>query len=153
MSAPAATPSRPGWWGRNWKWLVPAGCLSLLALAAAFVAVLLLFVSSVMKSSDAYQQAVARARSHPAVVEALGTPVEEGFLASGNVSVNGPSGHADLAIPLSGPKGRATLYLVARKSAGEWSFATLVLELKPSRRRLDLLAEPERPRDHREGDR
>src|SRR5690242_7952002 len=111
------------WWTRNWKWFVPAGCLSLLALLGAFIALTLSFVFGMMKQSDAYQQALARAKASPAVVEALGQPLKEGFFTSGNINVNGPNGDAELAIPISGPKGGGTIYLEANKSTGEWSFS------------------------------
>jgi hypothetical protein len=29
----------PNWWSRNWKWFVPVGCLSLILLFCAFIAV------------------------------------------------------------------------------------------------------------------
>ncbi len=130
---------KPSWWSRNWKWFVPVGCLSSLLVVAAFVAVLFTFVFGLMKSSDAYKQALAMASANPEVAEALGSPIKEGFFTSGNINVSGPSGNADLAIPISGPKGKATIYLEAHKSAGEWSFSKLVVELKGSNRRINLL--------------
>ena len=37
-----------------------------------------------MKSTDVYKAALARAQAHPSVIEALGSPIKEGFLVSGN---------------------------------------------------------------------
>jgi hypothetical protein len=71
-----------------------------------------------------------QARSNPTVANALGSPIKEGFLVSGNINVNGASGNAELAIPISGPKGKATIYVEAVKSAGEWSFSKLVVKLE-----------------------
>ena len=139
MNAPAKT----GWWSRNWKWFVPVGCFSICLLFAGLIALVLTFAFGVMKSSDAYKLALARARASPAVVEALGSPIREGLFTSGNVNVSGPSGNAELSIPISGPKGSGTLYLEARKSTGEWSFSKLVVQIEPSHRRIDLLARPE----------
>ncbi len=136
-------PVKPNWWDRNWKWFVPVACLSALILLAGFVALLMTFVSGVMKSSDAYKQALVRAKANPAVVEALGSPIQDGFFSSGNIHITGPSGNAELAIPISGPKGSGTIYLEAHKSAGEWSFSKLVVEIKASGERIDLLAKPE----------
>lgn len=133
----------PTWWSRNWKWFVPVGCLSSLALLAAFVGLIFVFVSGLMTSSGAYRQALAKAAVHPEVVRALGTPIKDGFFTSGQIQVSGPSGHAELAIPISGPEGKATLYLEARKSTGEWSFSKLVVELRGSGRRIDLLDQGE----------
>lgn len=129
----------PNWFRRNWKWAVPVGCLGMLLLAIGAMSALLVFVFSVIRESDVYSEAVARARAHPALVEVLGEPVEEGMVVSGNIQVTGPSGHADIAIPMSGPRGEATLYVVAEREAGQWRYRRLELE-DASGRRTDLLA-------------
>lgn len=134
-------PQRTDWWGRNWKWFVPTGCLALLVLVAVFVCSIVLVVFSAMKSSDAYQTALARAKADPRVIAALGSPIDAGFFVSGSTHVTGSSGEADLSIPISGPKGNGTLYLVASKSAGEWTFSKLVVEMKETGQRIDLTGE------------
>jgi hypothetical protein len=130
---------RPNWWHRNWKWFVPVGCLSVLLLVTAFVGVLFYAIAGLMKSSDAYRDALAKAKSSPAVVHELGKPIEEGFFTSGSIRVSGPSGDADLSIPISGPKGTGTIYLEAHKSAGVWTFSKLVVEIDTDRKRVNLL--------------
>jgi hypothetical protein len=133
------TPPRTTWLARNWKWFVPAGCLSLLLAFGIFLAAVLTVVSGSMKSSDAYRLAMDRARASGAVAGALGTPFEEGFFVSGNVSVSGPSGSAALAIPVRGPRGKGTVYVEAKRSAGEWTFTRLVFEADETKQRFDLL--------------
>jgi hypothetical protein len=133
--------STPNWWSRNWKWFVPVGCLTVLLLIALFVGGILTLVFGMMKGSDVYAQALDRARTSPAVTAALGTPLEEGLFVSGNWNETGPGGSAELSIPLSGPKGDGTLYVVAKKSAGLWTFSTLVLAA-PDGSRIDLLEAP-----------
>jgi hypothetical protein len=133
--------STPNWWSRNWKWLVPVGCLTVLLLIALFVGGIMAFVFGMMKGSDVYAQALEQARASPAVAAAMGTPLEEGLFVSGNWNETGPGGSAELSIPLSGPKGDGTLYVVAEKSAGLWTFSTLVLAA-PDGSRIDLLAAP-----------
>jgi hypothetical protein len=61
-------------------------------------------VFSAIKSTDPYKDAFARAKMHPAVIEALGSPIKEGFFVSGNTNVNGAAGEANLAIPISRPE-------------------------------------------------
>ena len=122
-------PQRKNWWSRNWKWLVPTGCLSLIAFAVLFVVCIVYFVFSILKSSDAYKVAVSRAKTNQRVVTALGTPIQEGMFVSGKTNVNGPSGEANLGIPISGPKGKATIYAVATKSAGDWTFSKLTVKV------------------------
>jgi hypothetical protein len=62
--------------------------------------------------------AVAAAESNPAVKQRLGDPIKRGFFTPGSIEIDGPSGHADLEIPISGSRGKATIYAVAKKSAG-----------------------------------
>jgi hypothetical protein len=138
---PPAVPPTPtdNWWKRNWKWFVPLGCFSMALLFVVFVGSVVVIVFSAVKSTDVYKNALARARSHPAVIEALGSPVTEGFLVSGNTNVNGASGEANLAIPVSGPKGKGTIYVAAKKSLGRWEYSGLVLEIANTHQRIDLL--------------
>jgi hypothetical protein len=130
---------RPNWWKRNWKWLVPTGCLSIAVLFVAFIASVVLIVFSAVKSTDVYKDALTRAKAHPAVIEALGSPITEGFLVSGNTNVNGASGESNLSIPISGPKGKATIYVAATKSLGRWNYSGLVLETAATHQRINLL--------------
>ena len=130
MEIPAQTQPAPGWWSRNWKWFVPTGCcLTPLVLGGAFHTFIVLVVFGAMKQSDAYKMAVARAKADSRVVAALGTPIEEGWWLSGNAEVNGGSGKADLSIPISGPKGKGTIYAVATKSSGEWTYSKLEVKI------------------------
>jgi len=139
MAAQAAVPApQPGWWSRNWKWFVPTGCFTLLLLFGLFILLIFSVVLGSIKSSDAYKQAVARARANPTVVEELGTPIAEGYFVSGSINVQNDSGNADLQIPISGPKGKAVIHAVAVKSAGQWEYSrlTVAIEGQPE---LDLL--------------
>lgn len=127
------------WWSRNWKWFVPVGCLTMIVLFLGFIAIIVFSVFGIMKSSDVYKIAVEKSKSNPAIIEALGIPIEEGLLVSGNVNISGSSGNADIAIPISGPNGEATIYAVAAKSAGRWTFSILEAEIKGTDVRLNLL--------------
>jgi len=129
----------PNWWSRNWKWFVPVAILTSLALVAGFVFAIMSVILGVLKSSDAYQYALSSARENPAITSALGTPIKDGFFPSGDINVSGPSGEAKLAIPISGPKGEGTIYLEARKSAGEWSYFVLVVQIEQTKQRINLL--------------
>ena len=127
------------WWGRNWKWFVPVGCLGSLALFAAFIVLMMCLVFGLMKSSDAYKDALEKAKAHPSVQKAIGTPIEEGMFVTGNINISGSSGQADLSIPISGPDGEATIYVVAAKLVGQWKFSTLIVEIKDTKQRINLL--------------
>ena len=132
---------QPSWFRRNWKWFVPVGCVLPLLACVGFVVAIVAVVFGAIKSSDVYTQALERARSSEEVQAALGTPVEDGWFVSGSININGSSGNADFAIPLSGPNGSATMYVVATKSADRWRFSTLDVAVDDSAERIDLLAD------------
>jgi hypothetical protein len=132
------------WWQRNWKWFVPTGCMTLVVLFFLFIGAIMALVFGAMKSSDVYKTAVARAKADDRVTAALGTPIREGMFVSGSTNASGGSGEADLAIPLSGPKGKGKLYVVATKSAGTWEFSKLLLEVEGGEK-IDLNEEETSP--------
>ena len=132
-------PGGGSWFGRNWKWLVPVGCLGTALLLVGLAVGVVFLAFGAMKSSEVYQQALSRAQEHPAVEEAVGSPIKAGWLVSGNISVSGPSGEADLSIPISGPRGKARIYAVATRSAGRWEFSTLEVEILATGARITLL--------------
>src|SRR2546430_11193289 len=115
------------------------GCFTVALLFLAFFGSILVIVFSAMKSTDVYKEALARAKKDPAVIEALGSPIKDGVLVSGNSSVNGASGESNLAIPISGPKGKGTIYVSATKSLGRWNYSGLVVEGWQTHERIDLL--------------
>ncbi|MFL6530310.1 MAG: cytochrome c oxidase assembly factor Coa1 family protein [Chthoniobacterales bacterium] len=133
---------RPNWWSRNWKWLVPTGCGGCLVLIVAFAAVIVFVIIAGLKQSDAYKTALSRAKSDPAVIEALGSPINDGWFMTGSTHVEGPGGEANLGIPISGPKAKGTLYAVATKSAGRWTYTTLEVEVNGRSERINLLQQP-----------
>jgi hypothetical protein len=126
------------WFQRNWKWAVPAGCLSLILLFFLFAGSIAMFVFGMMKSSPAYDLALRKAAADPQVTAALGTPLTAGYFVSGNVNESGVSGHAELAIPVTGPRGAGTIYVVGDKQAGHWTYSTLAVEVEATGKRIEL---------------
>jgi hypothetical protein len=135
----ASSAPQPNWWGRNWKWFVPVLAAVMLALFAAFIAAIFAFVFGMMKSSEPYQEALTRATADPQIIQALGEPIESGYFVQGNINTDGPTGEAALAIPLKGPKGAAKVYVEATRSAGQWDYKTLVVQIEGGNQRIDLL--------------
>ncbi len=126
---------------RSRRRFVALGCLGVALAFAALSAAVVVLVAGTMKTSWAYTNGVELACRNPSVQEALGAPVEPRFWVTGSVEVTGPSGSADLAIPLRGPKGKATLYVVAEKRAGRWRFELLEAEVSGRADRIDLMPE------------
>lgn len=113
--------------------------LLLVLVVVGFLAVIL----QVLKSSEPYQHGVQVVAQDARAQQRLGTPIKPGYFFSGSVNVSNSSGNADLAIPVHGPKGGGTVYVVAKKSAGQWSYEKLELALDGLEERVDLLP----PRD------
>ena len=132
------------WLKRNLAWVLAIGIGGGLLLACGLI---LVSVFGMIKSSDAYQLGYTKAVASPAVIAAIGTPIESGLLVSGNISTSGASGSAELAIPLNGPKGKGTAYLRARKSLGVWTLSRLVYEDDATRKRIDLVGDAEANKD------
>ena len=127
------------WFERNWKWFVPTGCLSLIIIISLLVGGFLFTVTKLMKRSDVYVQAVQIVTQNEQCIEALGEPIEAGWFFSGSIHVSGPSGSAELAIPVSGPKGEGTIYVKAHKEAGKWDFKILEVEIEGQVERIKII--------------
>ncbi len=138
---PPPSPPR-GWLQRHWILALFLAFSVLVVLAGLFVGGLLTIIEASFKRSDTYTQAVSKAHANAQVVEKFGQPIQQGWLVSGNINVSGSSGHADLAIPISGPKSKGTIYVVATRSDGRWRFDTLEVEVSGQEQRIDLLASP-----------
>jgi hypothetical protein len=137
-ATPPALPDK-NWFQRNWKWFVPSGCLTIILLFLAFFAGVLSIAELSLKGNDAYAQAMARAQASPQVATRIGLPLKVGWFVSGSINTSGDSGDADLSIPISGPKGKGKILVVAKKVAGSWQFETLRVEVDSQRDQIDLL--------------
>jgi hypothetical protein len=115
----------------------------LVLLLAAAPVMLFMLISGQVKSSEVYVEALSAARSDADLTEDIGKPIEDGLFPGGSFQISGPSGYAEISIPISGPRGSATVYGVAEKSIGEWSFTDLIVEVEGSGHRINLLDETE----------
>lgn len=129
--------SSPSWFSRNWKRVVVAGGAGILLLGGGGVAA----ITSIMKSSGGYAEAIQRAKTDCAVQKALGKPLEPGWFVSGSVNVSGTSGQSQLSVPIKGTRSAGTLYLEAEKVAGAWEFRMLQLDVDGQADNIDLLAD------------
>ena len=128
------------WLGRNWKWLLAVTFLGLVVFSAGIFALIM----EGMRSSDVAQEALARAQANPAMVQRLGARIDEGWMMSGSINeATGGSGDAQLAVPISGPKGSATVYVIASKVAGTWNYSQILAAIDGSGEKIDLLRGPQ----------
>jgi len=139
MTVPETVAPRPNWWQRNWKWFVPTGCVTALVLFAAFFFSIVFFVFSVIRHTDVFKEALDKAKANPQVQAELGEPIREGWWVQGRVNTVGPSGQADISIPLKGSRKNGTVYAVASKTAGKWTYERLEVAVDGREERIDLL--------------
>jgi TonB family protein len=112
--------------GRNWKWMLPVGCLGLIFICVLAFGGIFFAAMSAIKSSDVYKGALERARANPEAVTRLGEPIKDGWFVKGNVRFAGSSGTANFEVPVSGPKSSGTLYVRAIYE-GAWMYERLDL--------------------------
>lgn len=130
---------RQSWFRRNWKSIL--GTLLGVVFLTAVVTIL------TFNNADATKLALNTAASNPALIERLGQPIHKGWFIEGVIETTPGFGKADLAIPISGPKGKGTLYAMAVKRAGVWTLTLLQFGTDGDLTRLQLLQPSEVPRD------
>ncbi len=115
----------------KWVLIAAGGCLSLLVVGGLCIAGIVTLVMGAIKNTVVYAEAFKRMQNSPQVQEALGTPIEAGWLFQGSVNYKNGAGTADMNVPVSGPKGEATLVAKAAKQSSEaWQYS--VLEVRVS---------------------
>ncbi len=129
--APESTSRQRGWVTRH-RW-------QLIAIAFALIGAIQLLSDVYLSMGEVSREAFNRAQASSAAVQRLGTPISRGWVVSGTWSVSKVSGNANIALPISGPKAKGTLYVVAKKDLGLWTFQTLQLALDGDNNRVDLL--------------
>ncbi len=127
-------------------WIIVSIVLVLFVLIVLFVGAIVFAVFASIKSSTPYEHAVEVALHDGRVQAALGRPIKQGWIAGGSINVAGNTGNADLSIPMQGTLHKGTLYVVARKSEGEWTYRTLALRVEDTGERIELLHLPVSPR-------
>ena len=120
-------PQQKGCLGRNWKWMLPVGCLGLLLALGLFIGGIVFVAMSAIKSSEVYKGALGVVQTHPAAIERLGQPIKDGWWVNGNVKFDASGGSANFEIPVSGPKGSGTLHVRAISPDGAWMYERLDL--------------------------
>ncbi|MFC6841180.1 cytochrome c oxidase assembly factor Coa1 family protein [Xanthomonas theicola] len=104
---------------------MPLPALLLGALLPSSIAVFVVGIARVTKSSERYRLGLMAAKLDQRVIDALGAPVEDGIMPSGSISTSNGSGSANLSVSLHGARGNGTLYIEAERHAGEWHYTTL----------------------------
>lgn len=133
-----STAAPSSWLGRNWKWVVPVGCLSMLVVGLVLVAAMSYFMFGLIKHAEPYQHALSAAQTDSALVQVLGAPIQPGLTVKGGIHLTGDDGTADFSFPVHGPKGEATVFVAARRVRAHWQYEVIEADVgRPQR--IDLL--------------
>lgn len=130
--------ARKSWWNRNWKWLVPTGCLSIILLFVLFIVGIFFGVTSMMTDSDVYKEVMTEVQHNTIILQKLGKPIEEDGMTSGNISLSNDTGNCDLQIPIKGSKGKGTIFIVAEKR-GTWKYSVKSVYIEKTKEEINLL--------------
>ncbi|NNM23191.1 MAG: hypothetical protein HKO54_06540 [Flavobacteriaceae bacterium] len=128
------------WFGRNWKWVVPTGgCLLVIIVIILFVGSIFWGVTSMFSESAPYQEAMSRVQANEQVIQQLGEPIEQHGMSSGNINISNGRKSANLNIPIEGPKGEATITVIATGRGDDWTYQTMTVEFADTGEYLNLL--------------
>lgn len=130
--------TKESWFSRHWKMALACSSLVIVMLGLTAIGLFVHFFFGLFRNSDVVQQAMVVVREDVVVQQELGTPIEIGYFTVGNMEISGPSGYADISIPISGPKGEAKAYVIGERSAGKWTLTNLEVKFEEGRR-VDLL--------------
>lgn len=130
------------WLENHPRWKIPLGFLVLILLFGGFGAGLMTVLVASFRSSDVYKQSFVRAGANPQVRQSLGEPIQPGWFITGQLNVNGSTGNANLSIPISGPRGKAAIRVIASKTGGIWTFTYLQVKVEGRQECIDLMSTP-----------
>jgi hypothetical protein len=125
------------------------GCVALLALAVGLIFSILAVVFLVLRSLDPCDAALQAAQSSEILRRELGTPMTKGWIVTGSVRTFNGTGTADVTVPVSGPRGDASIRAHATLRQGHWIYSRMTAEIEGSGRHVDLL--PLLPAGNRDG--
>ena len=128
------------WFSRNWKWVVPSvGCLSIIVVFILLFTTMVSKVTGMFKDSVPYTVGMENLLKNEFVIKKLGEPIETDGMFQGNINYVNDQGTADLKIPIKGPKGDATLLIIAEKNESVWIYQTMKVSFKGDDEMINLL--------------
>lgn len=92
------------------------------------------------KRFDPYKLAIETARQNREFIDALGSPVKEGWFLDSEMQLGNPP-TAKILIPVRGSIRAGNLRVRASREHGRWCLTELTLELTKPDQRIDLLAQ------------
>ena len=95
--------------------------LSLIVTAIAFVAIILVVISSAMKNSGAYKIAVQEIEQNEKIIQSVGEIKGYGFMPTGSINIVNGFGEAQLQIKVIGHERNESIYVyLTKEPEQEW---------------------------------
>jgi Cytochrome oxidase complex assembly protein 1 len=133
------TPVKRSWLDCHGHWKIALGALMAIVLIGGYMAVVFASVEASFRRSVVYQEALTRAGRNSQVIDRIGTPLKAARVLQGKLNTSGSNGTARMTIPVSGPRGKGTIYVDAREVSGNWEFLALQLRFEGQPDCLNLL--------------
>lgn len=122
---------------RQKKWAIAgfAFVIGVILFAVFIINLVFTFLSNSTPAKDAMEII----NNSPSVVYELGEPIKKGRFVSGSINISGPTGSAELAIPLRGQEKNGVAYVSATRDMGEWNINGLEVYIEGKEERIILI--------------
>ena len=132
---------KKSWWQRNWKWFVPTGCFTLLALVSIFAVIIYFSVTSAMQQAQPFIDGYTNAITNTYVQETLGEPIELGEMSEEAILIQKDAITTDMYIPVKGSKSNGTIHVIGKKYNDEWEYSEITIFIEATEETINLLKE------------
>jgi hypothetical protein len=129
-------PIQKSWLERHANWKIPLG-LFILFLLIGVGSLPTLVKMTAIHHSDVYKLAINQAATNAELRAQIGEPIQPAWYISGELQKDTL---AKLSIPISGPRGKGVIHVLATKSFGAWWFYSLKADVEGNTASIDLLA-------------
>ncbi|WP_312557528.1 cytochrome c oxidase assembly factor Coa1 family protein [Empedobacter brevis] len=121
---------KENWFKRNWKWVVPVGCLSFIILFIGLIIGGAFWgISKITSDSDVTKHAINIINQNPEIQQKLGTNIETNGMFRGNISITNNTGEADISVPVKGTKGTGNAIIVGKKEFDKWNYEKIAVQI------------------------
>jgi hypothetical protein len=123
--------------------LVIATILTLVGLYFAFGVAVFGFAFNFLRDSEAAQAALRESQASTVLIEEIGEPMKMGWFVEGRVNGDAAnkSGHADIVVPIKGPKGTASVHTIGVREGGVWTMQEMTATVEGTGNTVDLLTD------------
>lgn len=115
------------------------GCAVLVLASLVFLAGVFAVVFAFIRNTEPVQASLAAARASTELKQALGEPIEMGWLVTGNVNSENNQTDAEVTVPVAGPRGMASIHTVGtRTGSAKWQFSEMTATVDGTGQVIDL---------------